>query len=237
MGNIHSHSAGKVVPGDPNDGCDIPTEEDHAEYERKIHTGLPGRIPQHIPYGQPKGVQEEYASETKMETVVEICNVCLEPLSNFPDCVITKCNHTFCKECLQTIFQYKSNPPFIHCPTCRKLVLRQIFTKWPPLEELYVEPDFSWIESSYNREIIESAYTSVTRLQKWKIMQEFEPKATEGFMRCSYPPMVDIMTEITRQYGHSGASLAYTMRTMQKIARIGVEQYKQEYLDNITIVS
>jgi Ring finger domain len=175
-------------------------------------------------------------SETKMESVVEpdICNVCLEPLCNFSECVITKCNHTFCKECLEKIFQYKSNPPFIHCPTCRKLVLRHIFTKWPPLEELYIEPDFSWIESSYNREIIETAYTSVTRLQKWKLMQEFEPKATEGFMRCSYPPMVDLMSDINRQYGHSGASLAYTMRTMQKIARIGVEQYKREYLENMS---
>jgi hypothetical protein len=34
-------------------------------YERKIHTGLPGRIPQHIPYEQPKGVQEEYAGSSE----------------------------------------------------------------------------------------------------------------------------------------------------------------------------
>jgi Ring finger domain len=173
-------------------------------------------------------IQEESESEP------DVCNVCLEPLDSFPECIITKCNHTFCKECLEKIFQYKSNPPFIHCPTCRKIVPRQIFTKMPPLSELYIEPDFSWITSNNNREIIETAYTSVTRLKKWKLMQEFEPKSNEGFMGCSHPPVVDLMSDISHKYGHSGASLAYTMRTMQKIARIGVEEFKRDYLENIS---
>ena len=34
--------------------------------ERNIRTGLPGRISQHIPYERPKGVQEEYDSDTNI---------------------------------------------------------------------------------------------------------------------------------------------------------------------------
>ena len=51
------------------DSCGNETEQN----ERKIRTGLPGGIPQHIPPGQPKGVQEEYGCGEFIVNCIPIC--------------------------------------------------------------------------------------------------------------------------------------------------------------------
>lgn len=185
------------------------------------------------------GITDDHNAEEE-----EVCNVCLETLHSFPDYTTTLCNHTFCNGCIQNLFKHQFYPPFIHCPTCRAVVSSRVLVRiarpeclnLPLLSEFYIDHDFSWIIQDSNRDIIKSAYRCITRLHKWKFMQEFEPRQAEGFMGCSHPTVVDIMTNINDEYdtGHSGASLAYTMRTMQKIARIGLEKFKQDYLENIS---
>ena len=167
---------------------------------------------------------------------LDVCHICLEPLTNLPEIITTKCNHTFCKECLKNIFKFKSDPLFIHCPTCRKIISKKVLVAMPSPHELPENHDFSWIVCGSNRYMIETAYNTICRLGKWELMQEFETKANEGFLGCSYPEIKNIMNEINEVYqcGHSGSSMAFTMRTMQKIARIGIEEFKLDYLTYIS---
>ena len=170
--------------------------------------------------------------EEEEEEEKDVCNICLELLSSFPRHVTTDCNHTFCKECLQNIFKYKPSQYFIHCPTCRQKVSHKIL--YTPLSEIPANPDLSWMTCEMNKDMIESAYNIITQQEKWRLMQEFETSPDEGFMMCKNMDILKIMNEINETYrgGHSGASIAYTMRSMQKIARMGLDKFKEDYLQN-----
>jgi len=50
-------------------------------------------------------------------------------------------------------------------------------------------------------------------------MSEYSPEEGKGFMFSSHPKLDEIRTKITDEWGHSGASLAYTMRVMEGIAK------------------
>ena len=174
--------------------------------------------------------EEEEEEKEEEEEEEDVCNICLELLSSFPRHVTTDCNHKFCKECLQNIFKYKPSQYFIHCPTCRQKVSHKIL--YTPLSEIPANPDLSWMTCEMNKDMIESAYNIITQQEKWRLMQEFETSPDEGFMMCKNMDILKIMNEINETYrgGHSGASIAYTMRSMQKIARMGLDKFKEDYL-------
>jgi hypothetical protein len=71
----------------------------------------------------------------------------------------------------------------------------------------------------YQREMLNSAYTVIDRLEKWRFLSTFEPE--DGGFMFSIDPVVQFITqEINKEYGgHSGSSMAMTMRIMQKIAQ------------------
>lgn len=71
----------------------------------------------------------------------------------------------------------------------------------------------------YQRKMLNSAYTVIDRLEKWGFLSTFKPE-NGGFM-FSIDPVVQFITqEIDKEYGgHSGSSMAITMRIMQKIAQ------------------
>lgn len=72
----------------------------------------------------------------------------------------------------------------------------------------------------YQREMLMSAYNVITTMEKWMFLKSFEP-GDGGFMFTDHPEAIEISNEINNAYGggHSGASLAMTMRVMQKIAK------------------
>jgi hypothetical protein len=205
------------------------------EYIEEIHTEF-------VPFPclcsciEPESESENEIQICGFSEQLDVCHICLEPLMNLPEIITTKCKHTFCKECLQNLFKFKSNPLFIHCPTCRKIISKRVIIAMPSLHDLVENHDFSWIVCDSNRYMIETAYNTICRLNKWQLLQEFETKANEGFLGCSCPEIKNIMNEINQVYqcGHSGSSMAFTMRTMQKIARIGLEEFKLDYLTYIS---
>ena len=51
-------------------------------------------------------------------------------------------------------------------------------------------------------------------------MSEYSPEEGKGFMWSSNPKLDEIRTKITNEWGgHSGASLAYTMRVIEGVAK------------------
>lgn len=71
----------------------------------------------------------------------------------------------------------------------------------------------------HEREMLISAYNVITTMEKWMFLKSFEP-GDGGFMFTDNPEVTEISNEVNKAYGdrHSGASLAMTMRVMQKIA-------------------
>jgi hypothetical protein len=69
------------------------------------------------------------------------------------------------------------------------------------------------------REMLNSAYDVITRLNKWSYLNEFD-SGDGGFLFSRDPVANLIMQQISNEYdGHSGSSMAITMRIMQKIAQ------------------
>ena len=69
------------------------------------------------------------------------------------------------------------------------------------------------------REMLNSAYDVITRLNRWSYLKEFDP-GHGGFLFSKDPVANLIMQQISNEYDcHSGSSMSITMRIMQKIAQ------------------
>ena len=68
--------------------------------------------------------------------------------------------------------------------------------------------------------MLQSAYDTITRLEAWDFLQSYNPPHETGFMLDTNPKILKIMNEMSKAYGgHSGCSMAITMRKMQNIAK------------------
>jgi hypothetical protein len=95
-------------------------------------------------------------------------------------------------------------------------------------------PDFSFIKDVDSRNNILNAYNAVTKCNAWEFLKKFKPEDVDGCLYCSHPQIYKIyetMEKCTPKISnHSGSSFSWTMREIQKIAKIGYEKYKSEKL-------
>jgi hypothetical protein len=98
--------------------------------------------------------------------------------------------------------------------------------------EDFLPGDFSFMTDRMSRELVKSAYEVVTRLDKWAV---FDQEPSEGsYMFCSDPEIVELCNEINKAYGgHSGFSMAWTMRQLQFIHNNGWLTYVNNKLEGI----
>lgn len=174
----------------------------------------------------------------------EICGICLDKNT---EPFTTSCNHSFCIPCIYRVHEFKCDFP---CPLCRREItnkadLIQIFKKYkydkelaeytsalPPFnpENYPAEVDFSFIRDEMFRRMFLSAYNVITREEKWKFMHDYNPPSTEGFLWSKNIEINILMDKIDEGYGgHSGGSIAFTMRTMQFIGIHGYKLFKDEW--------
>jgi len=167
------------------------------------------------------------------ELVIEeqSCAICLHKIPlNFDSSesyVTTQCNHTFCKSCIQKVFDHANNKDTctIACPMCRAEINRDIlYIKITP--RTFVDnPDLSFIKDNHNREMILEAYNVIHKNELWGKLRNLTPNEHEGFMFSQNPEIIKIMDLVNEKSttGHSGLSMAITMRTIQQVARFGVD--------------
>ena len=71
----------------------------------------------------------------------------------------------------------------------------------------------------YEREMLNSAYAVIDRMEQWEFLKTFDP-GNGGFIFSNDETVRMITQEINKEYGgHSGSSMAITMRVMQGIAK------------------
>ena len=93
------------------------------------------------------------------------------------------------------------------------------------------DPDFSFL-SKCDKNMIESAYHTVNRMEKWDYLRRYSPSKDTGYMFDQDPTIGEITNAINDNWdgGHSGCSMGYTMRRIQYIANNGFQDFKQDYL-------
>jgi hypothetical protein len=92
-------------------------------------------------------------------------------------------------------------------------------------------PDFSFIKDSNSRGCIETGYKGVCKTEGWNALRNF---TGECFQFSSDPEISRIMTAVNKEYDdlHSGGSIGWTMRQLERISHIGVTEFKIEWLNN-----
>jgi len=153
------------------------------------------------------------------------CPVCLEVMENTYK---TTCDHIFCSKCIIKMFKNKSN---IFCPLCRtKLLESNDITKiLRPVYDIPENPDFSFISDGCERNSLLKAYNTITRMNMWSFLKNYDPNPELGFMFDENNEINNIkdQIDIDNDNFHSGISLALTMRHMNYISKHGFILYKE----------
>lgn len=181
-------------------------------------------------------IQEEDESGGDDDIIKEdVCPICMITMSTEKEPYVTECNHTFCQDCIQKYHAFCANKS-ISCPVCRANIQyvppnpAQKPLNRPPFTEDLCPPNdtFDFIEEEFDRHMIQSAYNTTTRLNQWKTMHDYVVDEQLGFMCIREPHILVLMNHIDDDYrGHSGHSMAYTMRKIHFIATYGVAEFKR----------
>ena len=92
--------------------------------------------------------------------------------------------------------------------------------------------NFNFIPDAHTRGLVSNGYQVVSQLELWDWMKEFNPAPDEGFMWTTHPNVYRIsekMETLPNPPGHSGSSFAFTMRTLEFIAKHGLDEYKKRF--------
>jgi len=98
----------------------------------------------------------------------------------------------------------------------------------------YPEGDFSFVRNEEMRGMLSSMYVTVTKTGYWVNLKEAEP-GDGGFMFPD-PELRRIMQEICaadNYTGHSGGTFAWTLRTMEFIAKNGWAAFYARYIEEL----
>jgi hypothetical protein len=92
--------------------------------------------------------------------------------------------------------------------------------------------NFNFIPDSHTRSLIEHGCTAVSHLDLWDWLKNFPHGDDEGFMLTTHPNVfriIEKMESFTNQPTYSRSSIAFTMRTLEFIAKKGIHEYKKNY--------
>jgi hypothetical protein len=99
--------------------------------------------------------------------------------------------------------------------------------------------DLSFMKDAWAADMLRDAMNAVVLAQGdpiisenktdvWNYMSTYEPPAGEGFMFSRGDKVVSCI-QANMQVGHSGGSMAITMRHLQLLAKIGLSEYREGY--------
>ena len=178
------------------------------------------------------------ADIAKAESSVPSCPICLCDLDD-QTVYITCCNHAFCQICIEMLFAGSSLSSSVlpNCPLCRHQLQpldkqNTINVSLPPFcsDNYPTSPSFAFIPNEFDRRMIQSAYESICEQNKWETLYDYKVDETRGFLFNCDDDIVHIMNIIDAKYGgHSGCSIAFTMRFMHFISQYGFLQFERFY--------
>jgi hypothetical protein len=112
-------------------------------------------------------------------------------------------------------------------------------SKYPRSLQEVAALDLSFIKDNWAADMLRDAMNAVVLAQEkpeiikqgidvWTYLSTYEPPSGEGFM-FSRGNLVVESVQYNMQVGHSGNSMALTMRHLQLLAKIGFPEYRDGY--------
>jgi hypothetical protein len=112
-------------------------------------------------------------------------------------------------------------------------------SKYPRSLQEVAALDLSFLDDTWAADMLRDAMNAVVLSQEkpeiiqqkidvWTYLSTYEPPRGEGFM-FSRGDLVVESVQYNMQVGHSGCSMAITMRHLQLLAKIGFPQYREGY--------
>jgi hypothetical protein len=117
-------------------------------------------------------------------------------------------------------------------------------SKYPRSLQEVANIDLSFLKDSWAADMLRDAMNAVVLSQEkpeiiqkkidvWTYLSTYEPPRGEGFM-FSRGDLVVEAVQYNMQVGHSGGSMAMTMRQLQLLAKIGLPEYRNGYVNKQT---
>lgn len=112
-------------------------------------------------------------------------------------------------------------------------------SKFPQTAEEVAAIDLSFLGDDWAADMLRDAMNAVVLAQQdpkirakeidvWNYLSTYEPPQGQGFM-FSRGDIVVESVQYNMQVGHSGGSMAMTMRQLQLLAKIGLPEYRDGY--------
>ena len=112
-------------------------------------------------------------------------------------------------------------------------------SKFPQTAEEVAAIDLSFLGDDWAADMLRDVMNAVVLAQEdpkistqeidvWNYLSTYEPPAGQGFM-FSRGDIVVESVQRNMQVGHSGSSMAMTMRQLQLLAKIGLPEYRDGY--------
>ena len=112
-------------------------------------------------------------------------------------------------------------------------------SKFPRTAEEVAAIDLSFLGDDWASDMLRDAMNAVVLAQQdpeisrqeidvWNYLSTYEPPQGQGFM-FSRGDIVVESVQRNMQVGHSGSSMAMTMRQLQLLAKIGLPEYRDGY--------
>ena len=112
-------------------------------------------------------------------------------------------------------------------------------SKYPRSLQEVAQLDLSFMKDDWIADMLRDAMNAVVLAQEnpeiikqkidvWTYLSTYEPPSGQGFM-FSRGDLVVESVQNHMQVGHSGGSMAYTMRHLQLLAKIGLPEYREGY--------
>jgi hypothetical protein len=113
-------------------------------------------------------------------------------------------------------------------------------SKYPRSLQEVAALDLSFLKDTWAADMLRDAMNAVMHAQEkpeiikqgidvWTYLSTYEPPSGEGFM-FSRGDLVVESVQYNMQVGHSGNSMALTMRHLQLLAKIGFPEYRNGYV-------
>jgi hypothetical protein len=125
-------------------------------------------------------------------------------------------------------------------PTPRAEAEEEEESKYPRSLQEVAALDLSFLGDKWAADMLRDAMNAVVLAQEnaeiirrkidaWTYLSTYEPPRGEGFMFSRGDVVVEAV-QYNMQVGHSGGSMAMTMRQLQLLAKIGFPEYRDSYL-------
>jgi hypothetical protein len=112
-------------------------------------------------------------------------------------------------------------------------------SKYPRSLQEVAAIDLSFLDDKWAADMLRDAMNAVVLAQEnaeiirqgidvWEYLSTYEPPRGEGFMFSRGDIVVECV-QYNMQVGHSGGSMAHTMRHIQLLAKIGFPEYRNGY--------